>query len=95
MTTTTTMQALDEMTRLIAVFATACDDISPVSCLACCQLCRNHLLYLLDTIPLSDMAASTVIVARLRALPLVHESHACRSGGHPDANPPQIRWVLT
>jgi hypothetical protein len=90
---TTTLQALDEMTRLIAVFATAADDISSVSCLAACQLCRNHLLYLLDTVPLSDMDASTVITARLRALPLVHEGHG--RPGHPDSNPPQIRWALT
>jgi hypothetical protein len=89
---TTTAGALDEMVRLIAVYATAVDDISPVVLLSCCQLCRNHLLYLLDTIPLSD-SESSVILARLRALPEVHGSHG--RAGHPDTRTPQIRWVLT
>ena len=87
----TTAGAVDEIVRLIAVYATTCDDVSPVVLLSCCQLCRNHLLYLLDTVPVNgdDLA----ILARLRALPEVHKAHD--RPGHPDNRTPQIRWVLT
>jgi hypothetical protein len=85
----TPVQALDELVRQIAVYATAVDDISPVTLLASCQLCRNRLLYLLDTIPAAG--DSRCILARLVVLPQDHDGHL--RAGSPDARPPQIRWV--
>lgn len=85
---TTTTQALDELVRQIAWASTEAQRR-----LYNCQLCRNHLLYLLDTLPLSDTDPSARIAARLRALPEVHRGHG--QPGHPDNATPQIRWVLT
>jgi len=90
---TTTTGALDEMIRQVAWAPPGA-----LPCLHGCQLCRNHLLYLLDTLPLSETDGGTMIAARLRALPEVHKSHT-RNGlprrDHPDNAPPQIRWALT
>lgn len=89
---TTTAQALDELVRQVA-WAPA----EALTCLHHCQLCRNHLLYLLDTLPLSGGDSSTRIAARLRALPEVHRGHGepgHPDPGHPDNAPPQIRWIL-
>jgi hypothetical protein len=89
-TAMTPERALDEMIRQVAWASTGTQRR-----LSSCQLCRNHLLYLLDTIPLSgdEDHARRVIAARLGALPDVHRGH--RAPGHPDNASPQIRWVLT
>lgn len=61
-------------------------------CLAECQPCRNHLLYLLDA-PRPPHANRAVILARLRALPGVHAAHG--RPGHPDLRPPRIRGIAS
>jgi hypothetical protein len=84
---TTTTGAVDELIRQVAG-----EGATPVlRLLGACQLCRNHLLYLLDTIPVTGDAGR--ITARLRALPEVHRTHY--QPGHPDSAPPQVRWLLT
>lgn len=57
-----------------------------------CQMCRNRLLYLLDTAPYAgdEITAAQAITARLRALPDNHKLHEPGSG---DASPPHIRWI--
>lgn len=54
-------------------------------CLAACRLCRNSLLYVLDT----EAGNTDFIAVRLRAVPLSHQGHG--RPGHPDGNPPRIR----
>jgi hypothetical protein len=82
----TLAQALD---RLLAVIATAPQ--LPRAALASCRLCRNHVLYLLDT-----RESYGTMKARVRSLTYAHESHPrdpALAASHADASPPRIRGM--
>lgn len=78
-------QLADAAGELIRLTASA--DPAARQCLITCRLCRNSLLYLLDTVPATGRSA--IIARRLRALPVRHRDHG--SPGHPDGTPPRIR----
>lgn len=75
-----------------AVAGQSLADYRTGNCLRRCQMCRNRLLYLLDTAPYAgdSLTASQAILARLRAMPDNHELH---QPGSADAAPPRIRWI--
>lgn len=81
----TVSQALDVLTREIA----AAPQLTR-GALTVCQLCRNHLLYLLDR-PGPRASFTRMVQVRLHATVEVHRGHDHLR--HPDANPPQIRGL--
>jgi hypothetical protein len=81
--------AIGELTRFTAG---AHEDI--LRCLATCPLCRNWVLYVLDTVPATG--DTDFIAVRLRGVPGEHQRHG--DPGHPDGNLPRIRdpfWDLS
>jgi hypothetical protein len=79
-------QALDD---LVSWTASAGPGI--LRLLADCPLCRNSLLYVLDTVPATG--DSSIIGLRLRALPEHHKRHD--DPGSSDRNPVRLRWAVS
>ena len=84
---TSPVEVLDHLVFWLASPAITSGEVR--QCLTACQQCRNHLLYLLDTAPYTEVPGERV-TARLKALPEVHEAHGPDG---PDQDRPGIRWI--
>jgi hypothetical protein len=79
-------EAISEMIRMLASGGPQQAQVL----LSACRACRNRLLYLLDTAHYRG-TFNRAVLARLRALPVNHQSHGDLSG--PDWRKPEIRWI--